>query len=187
MGINVYSSIKQKHWGSAFFSQNGLAGIIFYASVIYMALSLLFLGGSLNIWMILGLIVLPLLVMFFQEPLGKLVEGDPNWKPESIGDFILQNLFELLEYILSYISNTVSFLRVGAFVLVHAGMMMVVFALASSSNVVINAIIIIFGNALVIALEGLLTGIQVLRLEFYEMFSRYFEGAGRKFEPKKIS
>lgn len=187
MGINVYSSIKQKHWGSAFFSQNGLAGIIFYASVIYMALSLLFLGGSLNIWMILGLIVLPLLVMFFQEPLSKLVEGDPNWKPESIGDFILQNLFELLEYILSYISNTVSFLRVGAFVLVHAGMMMVVFALASSSNVIINAIIIIFGNALVIALEGLLTGIQVLRLEFYEMFSRYFEGAGRKFEPKKIS
>ena len=50
-------------------------------------------------------------------------------------------------------------------------MMMVVFSLASTSNPIVNTLIIILGNALVIALEGLLTGIQVLRLEFYEMFS----------------
>ena len=92
-------------------------------------------------------------------------------------DFLLQNVFEMLEYALSYLSNTVSFLRVGAFVLVHAGMMMVVFALANGKNMVV----IVLGNILVIALEGLLTGIQALRLQFYEMFSRFLEGDGRPF------
>jgi len=31
--------------------------------------------------------------------------------------------------------------------------------------------------------EGLIVGIQVLRLEYYEMFSRFYKGTGRKFEP----
>ena len=90
------------------------------------------------------------------------------------------NIFELLEYVLSYLSNTVSFLRVGAFVLVHAGMMMVVFSLAGESK---NIFVIILGNILVIALEGLLTGIQALRLEYYEMFSRFYNGDGKPFSP----
>ena len=111
--------------------------------------------------------------------------GDgPPIKPESIGDFILQNVFELLEYVLSYLSNTVSFLRVGAFVLVHAGMMMVVFSLAGAHE---NIFVIILGNILVIALEGLLTGIQALRLEYYEMFSRFYEGGGTAFKPIKLN
>ena len=92
--------------------------------------------------------------------------------------------FELLEYILSYLSNTVSFLRVGAFVLVHAGMMMVVFSLAGESE---NLFVIILGNILVIALEGLLTGIQALRLEYYEMFSRFYEGGGKAFAPATLN
>ena len=97
-------------------------------------------------------------------------------------DFVLQNVFELLEYILSYMSNTVSFLRVGAFVLVHAGMMMVVFSLAGANE---NPVVIVLGNVLVIALEGLLTGIQALRLEYYEMFSRFYIGDGNPFKPAK--
>ena len=119
------------------------------------------------------------IILLLKEILIKLVDRKPDWKPESIGDYIMQNIFELLEYVLSYASNTVSFLRVGAFVLVHAGMMMVVFNLAGDSK---NVFVIILGNALVIALEGLLTGIQAMRLEFYEMFSRFYEGDGREFK-----
>ena len=69
---------------------------------------------------------------------------------------------------------------IGAFVLVHAGMMMVVFSLAGESK---NIFVIILGNILVIALEGLLTGIQALRLEYYEMFSRFYNGDGKPFSP----
>ena len=39
----------------------------------------------------------------------------------------------------------------------------------------------ILGNIFVMCLEGLIVGIQVLRLEFYEMFSRYFTGRGIAF------
>ena len=43
-------------------------------------------------------------------------------------------------------------------------------------------IVVVLGNIVVIALEGLLTGIQGLRLEFYEMFSRFYEGDGKPFK-----
>ena len=47
----------------------------------------------------------------------------------------------------------------------------------------INWLVIVLGNAFVCAMEGLIVGIQVLRLEYYEMFSRFYKGSGRKFEP----
>ena len=120
-----------------------------------------------------------LVLLFFKENLIGLVDHHPNWKPESWADYCMQNIFELLEYVLSYFSNTVSFLRVGAFVFVHAAMMMAIFSLAGDP---VNPVVVILGNALIIALEGLLSGIQGLRLEFYEMFSRCYEGGGHPFK-----
>ena len=81
-----------------------------------------------------------------------------------------------------------SFLRVGGFVLAHAGMMSVVFTLAemAGGNVVLYAVIAAAGNVFVMALEGLFVGIQVLRLEFYEIFSRFFEADGRPFSPLHV-
>ena len=46
-----------------------------------------------------------------------------------------------------------------------------------------NWIVVVLGNIFVCAMEGLIVGIQVLRLEYYEMFSRFYKGTGRKFEP----
>ena len=46
-------------------------------------------------------------------------------------------------------------------------------------------IVLVFGNVFVMCLEGLIVGIQVLRLEFYEMFSRYYEGGGKQFTSVK--
>ena len=107
-----------------------------------------------------------------------MVEGKP-WKPAGgMGNYLMQSVFELLETVLSYLSNTISFLRVGAFVIVHASMMMVVFTLAGTPN---NMLVVILGNIVVICLEALLSAIQGIRLEFYEMFSRCYKGGGRKF------
>ena len=47
----------------------------------------------------------------------------------TVGNFIVENFFEMFEFLLSYVSNTMSFLRVGGFVLSHAGMMLVVMTL----------------------------------------------------------
>ena len=176
--LNIYACIKRRQFGEALFSQNGIAGLLLYLAGANLASG--FMGGPTfiptGVCKII-LIVCAFLLFIKEIPIG-IIDGHPDWKPESISDFILQNIFELLEYVLSYLSNTVSFLRVGAFVLVHAGMMMVVFSLAKD-----NIFVIVLGNALVIALEGLLTGIQALRLEYYEMFSRFFDGSGISFEP----
>lgn len=182
--INIYACIKRKHIGEALFSQNGVAGLCLYLAGVNLASG--FMGGPAPLPTSTSAVILGVcaILLFIKEiPIG-IIDKHPDWKPDSVADFILQNLFELLEYILSYLSNTVSFLRVGAFVLVHAGMMMVVFSLAGENK---NIAVVILGNILVIALEGLLTGIQALRLEYYEMFSRFFDGSGVQFKPVTLN
>ena len=184
MLINIYSSVRRKHWENALFGPNGLAGLVFYTALIVGFGGQLVFGWQIvNTAYVLGLIVLPIAVIFFREVLGGLVERRSDWKPESWGNFLMQNFFEVFEYLLSYATNTMSFLRVGAFVLVHAGMMLVVFTLAEMTSGIGYVLIAIIGNVFVMGLEGLLVGIQVLRLEFYEMFSRFFDGDGRPFNP----
>ena len=178
MMLNVYSCIRRKAYGEALFSHNGFTGIMVYVSGVVAVYSFMsgspLLPGSVVITVI--CIGIPLLLV--KDLLIGIIDGHINWKPKSVGEFLMQSIFEVIEHILSYFSNTMSFLRVGAFVLVHAGMMMVVFSLAGENE---NIIIIALGNLIVIALEGLIAGIQALRLEFYELFSHFFEGDGRPF------
>ncbi len=184
MCLNIFSSLRRGDYESGVFGPNGIAGLVFYASLVFgFGAQLLLNVKIVTLPYVLALIVLPLILVFLREPLGKLMAREPDWKPESWGGFIVQNFFEMFELMLSYLSNTMSFLRVGAFVLIHAGMMMAVFTLAELAGGVAYVIIVIFGNALVMCMEALLVAIQVLRLEFYEMFSRYYNGDGRAFKP----
>lgn len=187
MALNIYSSLRRRDYESGVFGANGIAGLVFYASLVA-GLGGQFIGlHLLSVSYVLLLIVLPLLLIFLREPLGRLMARDPDWKPEKWGEYILQNFFELFEIMLSYLSNTMSFLRVGAFVLVHAGMMMAVFAIAGMFHTFGYIVAVIVGNALVMVMEALLVAIQVMRLEFYEMFSRYYNGDGRSFKPLSLS
>ncbi len=184
MLTNIFSSLRRRRYTEGLFGPNGAAGLVFYGAVVFGLAGPMLLGRSVfTAPYVLGLIVLPLLLMFLRELLGGLMEGRPDWKPESWGDYIMQNFFEVFEFVLSFLTNTMSFIRVGAFVLVHAGMMMVVFMLAEMTSGVGFVLIVAFGNLFVIALEGLLVGIQSMRLEFYEMFSRFFDGDGRPYAP----
>ena len=186
MVTNIFARLKQKQWGAALFSQNGLAGLVFYCSLIFIVLNMLILKGPYpGAWFTVLCIVLPLILIYLQEPLSELLAGEEHWLPESIGDFLMQSFFELFEVLLSYLSNTLSFVRVGAFILVHYGMMTVVFTIANFSPVGSFGYIavVVIGNIIIMALEGLLVGIQALRLEFYEMFSRFYSGSGRPFVP----
>lgn len=187
MFLNVYTSIRQKDYGRALFSTSGVAGIIFYSAIVFgIAGQLLFGLPVFSTPYIIFLIVIPFILIFFAEPLGGLVNKEPDWKPESWKDYIVENIFESIEVLLSYVTNTMSFLRVGAFVLVHAGMMMVVFVLAETAGPIAYWPIVVVGNVIVMVLEALLVAIQVLRLEYYELFSRFYSGEGRPYEPVKL-
>ncbi|MBQ4366129.1 MAG: ATPase [Clostridia bacterium] len=186
MLLNVVSCIKKKKLGSALFSENGLTGVVVYLSAASLAYTFMSHKELIPSRVAAVLLAVGLLILFNKELIAGSIDERRLQKPESLSDYLMQNLFETIEYILSYFSNTVSFLRVGAFVIVHASMMMVVFTLAGDPKSVKGIVVIILGNALVVALEGLLSGIQGLRLEFYEMFSRFYEGEGRSFRAAKL-
>lgn len=186
MIINMYKNIRRKDLGQLLFSTNGVAGFVFYSYVVAVILNMLVLNNSLGNIMslpfILPLVVVPFICFFFEEPLGHLLSGK-NLKPEEgWGAFIMQQIFEMIVVALEYVANTLSYLRIGGFILSHAGLMLVVTVLMGMVGGAGSIIVMIFGNILVMGLEGLIVGIQSLRLEYYEMFSRYYDGGGRKYE-----
>ena len=182
--INIINGIRQKDLKKIFFTNNSIAGLVFYLAVVIGAVVMLVTGAKVfSAVYVICLIVIPILVMFCQEPLGKLVKKQPDWKPESIGGFIAENFFEMFEVVLSFVTNTVSFLRVGAYAICHAGMMLVVYTLAGDPA---SPVVLVLGNIIVMGIEGLMVCIQVLRLEFYEMFGRFYESGGKKFKSTMI-
>ena len=184
MGLNIYNGIRQRDMEKIFFGPNGAAGILFYVGLIVAALSTLVFGVNLFVpAYVLPVLVLPLVCILLREPLSLLCSGDPAWKETKLGEVLSIGLFELFETLLSYLTNTLSFLRIGAYAITHVGLMMVVHMLAGSD---LNPVVIVLGNLFVMGFEGLLVGIQVLRLEFYELFGRFYEDGGIPFRPKKI-
>ena len=181
--INIMSEVKTHETKAVLFDRNGVAGLVFYASLV--AVIVLFMTGNpfpggIVLSIILGF---PLIMIALQEPILSLMEKKKLAGSEGPVMFVVQAFFEIFEILLSYFSNTLSFVRVGAFAVSHAAMMQVVMMLsgaAEGGN--INWFIVVIGNIIVIGLEGLVVGIQVLRLEFYEIFSHFYKGDGKPFE-----
>lgn len=183
MVLNIINNVKTHNIEGTWFDTNGAAGLVFYASmaaviVLYMT------GRALPATALLVIMFgIPLLLIFLKEPLTAVLEKK-SAKPESGAVmFFVQGFFELFEVLLSYFSNTLSFVRVGAFAVSHAAMMEVVLMLAGVEAGTPNWLVVVLGNIFVCGMEGLIVGIQVLRLEYYELFSRFYKGTGREFEP----
>lgn len=109
-----------------------------------------------------------------------------------LGKFSLQPNFtgmfkaagSLFEDAMSLLVNTVSFARVGAFCLAHAGLSSALATLADATNSQFTGLLImILANLLVLLLEGLVVSIQTTRLILFEFFNRFLQGQGRIFRP----
>ncbi|MFC5850665.1 V-type ATPase 116kDa subunit family protein [Streptomyces chlorus] len=104
----------------------------------------------------------------------------------------VQTGIQLLDAMVRIGSNVVSFARLAAFGLTHAALGAIVWdgttALADRGPAGVVAALLMFlaGNALAFSLEALVAGVQALRLEYYELFSRLFEGEGRPFRPWQL-
>lgn len=174
--LKVVNNWRFGHHAEAVFNSNGLAGIALY------------LGGfiSLKIWMETGVfsqlqqlaIILPLSVVLAYK-----------WYENKLpfGERVLVTLIEGFETLINYLANTLSFLRVAAFSLNHVALAIAIFSIADMMGGVGFWVTAIVGNIVIIVLEGAIVTIQVLRLEYYEGFSRFFSGDGRLFEPLKAS
>jgi V/A-type H+-transporting ATPase subunit I len=89
---------------------------------------------------------------------------------------------ESVERLLQLGVNTVSFVRVGAFALAHAGLCSAVVGMATAAGAAFWPVLIL-GNAAIIALEGLVVSIQTTRLVLFEFFIRFLTARGRPFAP----
>jgi V/A-type H+-transporting ATPase subunit I len=91
---------------------------------------------------------------------------------------------ELVEKTLQILINTLSFARVGAFALAHAGLSSAIVALMDAApGTAAKALVLVLGNAVVIVLEAMVVSIQTTRLVLFEFFTRFMQGTGRAFRP----
>ena len=165
MIFHIINGIRAKDTEATWFDANGVAGLIFYGAAVT-CIVLFMTGHSLPGGIVLAVMFgVPLLLIALKEPLTNKIKKKTEKMEQSKAMFVTQAFFELFETLLSYFSNTLSFIRIGA----------------ESGH--INWVVIVLGNLFVCGFEGLIVGIQVLRLVYYEMFSRFYKGSGREFKP----
>ena len=185
--LGIVNALRRHDIESAFFGKNGIAGYIFFMGLIFTVLAIMGVvpvSVSLPIFMM----ILMLVIMVFKEPITHLIEGSRPLISGDKGSYYIESGFEGVETILSTLSNSISFIRVGAFALNHAGLFMAFKVMAEMvPSGIPEFIILLLGNILILVLEGLVVFIQGLRLQYYEMFSKYFGGDGVAYEPLKIT
>ena len=184
--LGIVNAMRRKDIESAYFGKNGVAGYLFFMGLICTALCIVKVIPVPVVVPILVMVVM-LIIMIFKEPITHLIKGGRPLISGDKGSYYIESGFEGIETILSTLSNAISFIRVGAFALNHAGLFMAFSVMASMVDAgIFKFLILVLGNILILVLEGLVVFIQGLRLQYYEMFSKYFDGDGIKYSPVKI-
>lgn len=186
MGINLYNAVKSQKIGRLLFDRNGVVGLVLYFSILYFVL-VQFVNLKAPIFPAIVLMILSIVIILLSHPLQKLVEGKRDFMPKDKGSYFIEAFFEIIETLLAILSNSISFIRVGAFALNHVGFFMAFKMLSEmvekTAGNAGSIVILILGNILIIVLEGFIVAIQCLRLEYYELFSRFFNGEGIEYKP----
>ncbi len=181
----IYSIInlaKQKNLKEGLFGRNGVTGLIFFIMLLLIA------GKGIGIVEIIPtsimiIMIIPLIgFMILKEPLSNLILNKRPLHHEPPSSYYVESSFDFVETLLNMLSGTISFIRVGAFALTHVGLFKAFETIAELlHNPIASVIILAAGNIIIIGLEGLIVFIQGLRLEYYELFSKYYKGDGVEF------
>ncbi len=159
----------------ALLGQRGLAGLLFYAGLLLLVADFQRTGSA-------GLLPISIVALGGST----LIAGAWRESDARGGERLLIVVIEMVETLLGYMSNTLSFLRVAAFSLNHAALAFAVITIAGMMEGVGHWLALIIGNLVIIVLEGGIVLIQVLRLEYYEGFVRFFRGDGRVYKPLRL-
>ena len=149
-------------------------------------------GFDINSWLVYPYpILLPLIpgiLLIILKPIGKIFRLS-YLKNESVGELMGEGSMETFDTVLSIMSNVASYIRILALALAHIALMLsiqAVVGLIQGEGILIQILIIIgliFGNLVVILLEGILVFINAIRLHFYEFFFKFYKGSGTDFFP----
>ncbi len=184
--INITNQLSLGKIGKALFGKTGLSGAVFFWYIVFMVIRIFAFESSIQVydWIVIGV---ALFGVFAAHPLQAIVENHRPIFPDGVGTSIIEGFVEILEVISSYLSNTVSFLRVGAFALAHAVLGFIIHTMmevaGEAGGIPAEIVVQVIGNAVVIVLEGMIVAIQVIRLQYYEFFSKFFTETGKEFVP----
>jgi V/A-type H+-transporting ATPase subunit I len=186
--VNIINQFSLGRPGKAIFGKTGLVGAVFFWYVVVMVARIAIFHIPI-FWFDMVIIGVTLLGIFLSEPCERIIEGHKPAFENGVGTGMIKGVVEILEVVSSYFSNSVSFLRVGAFALAHAVLGFIIFTmtdLVSQSAGPMGLLVSIFGNAIVLVLEGMIVTIQVIRLQYYEFFSKFFSETGKEFAPFRL-
>lgn len=171
----------------------GLAGLLFYwgTLAIMIGAEAIRSRGLMTVCFIV-FFVAPVACWAFRGPISFFMHREEHESSgANIGPIgaILESFVEAFEAVLSYLANTISFVRLAAYAMSHAALLFASFMLAELvrqipfGGGVWAVLVIIIGNLVAIVLEGIIASVQALRLEYYEFFGKFFSGSGQPFEP----
>jgi len=136
---------------------------------------------------------LPLALMIFEVPLASLVDRRPIPAGDGAAAFVIGGFVTVLESVSYFLSNSLSFLRVGAFALSHAVLSFIVFTMGdlirewAPGGLVWEVLVVLIGNSVILFLEGLIVVVQIVRLQYYEFMSKFLTETGRPFAPLRFT
>jgi V/A-type H+/Na+-transporting ATPase subunit I len=194
--LSLFNSIRSRDWAHFWFGHTGVVALIFY--ICFLALLGGFLGDTAiapRVAVAIGQLPLPFniltpifaLGLMFNGLFRNIAEGHRPFIEGGIGMFLVTSFMDLFEGVISMLSNTLSFVRVGAFAVAHGGLSLAIFSLAGHEPDLGFWITIILGNIFIIGFEGLIVYIQTMRLHYYEILGKFFHGGGMRFEPLKLN
>jgi V/A-type H+-transporting ATPase subunit I len=163
---NVINAVLARRWGRLLFDRNGLVGLTFYWSMLCIVIGIFVQNVPVDRRLCSALAAICGLALMFSEALERWVEGEHPLIEGSLGTYLIE-----------------------AFAVAHGALSMVVFLIAeivSPTRGVGYWIVVLLGNLFVIGFEGMIVGIQTLRLEYYEFFSKFFSAGGVRYRPLKF-
>jgi V/A-type H+-transporting ATPase subunit I len=183
--FKIQNAARKGEWGEVLFSPEGMAGLLFYWLAVAQAVAItgddpeMAFDGDIFI----AIMVTLFAVMIFGNGIAKYFFHD-----DVVDEGGAVHVFSVFHAMLSFVSNTASFVRLAAFALNHAGLSGAVFMLARMvegvpAGQLYYAIVLLLGHLVIIGLEGMIVFIQTLRLEYYEFFGKFYRGGGREFMP----
>lgn len=189
--LNWVNLIRKRRWFTLLLDKAGLLGGWFYGCGVYTAF--FFVANDYKalpegnfLTLAFGI---PVLLLLFKAPIHHYLHREEahGFSLFTLIDFFMEWIVELLEIFSGYLANTLSFMRVAGLGIAHVSLMVAFDSIARMTGdgdiTAAGIVILVLGNLLVIALEGLSAGIQALRLNYYEFFSKYFTGSGVAYNP----
>jgi V/A-type H+-transporting ATPase subunit I len=194
--LNIINRLQRGDVLGAFLDKFGFAGLLFYWGTLAILTNTRFFASrglmGVSIVFLLGL---PMLGWVVKEPAEHLLARRRRGRGEAkggMGEAITESLVGAFEGVLSYLANTISFVRLAAYAMSHAALLVAAFMLATQVKEISvggslwSIVVIILGNAVAIVLEGIIASVQALRLEYYEFFGKFFSGNGQPFDPFRL-